>query len=234
MCDSKLTAMSEPAPLLLCAPDLVSGSSCDLTVLQPDQNGHCELMCSSDTAPGIRGVSDLDCRTDFHHQVEAVSLEHHGTLVPEEETLSSAPSQGPDISCLLPASGEVSTIMSSGRDCSTEKHMTSDSESSSTSPEDGGGVSWDEDDDDLSEPIRYKEFLFGHRRTNLSRNRKCLRKRPKSHGNSTDVWAKGQRPKCQRSQGDEEEEDEEEEKENQQHKGEQVRNTGQDVSSQTG
>ncbi|XP_042286393.1 uncharacterized protein LOC122994904 isoform X2 [Thunnus albacares] len=89
-----------------------------------------------------------------------------------------------------------SAIVFCDHDCSADNQVifpieSSDGgESSSSTNEAGEGDDDEEDDDDFSEALQYKEFLVSRRRRNLSRNRKCLRKRQDAQPNSTSGWQK--------------------------------------------
>jgi len=98
----------------------------------------------------------------------------------------------------------------------TDNQVMSDVGGSSPSPtEEGEGA--DNEDDDLPRASQYKEFLVSRRRRNLSRNRKCSRKRQDAYSNGS--WQKNTnkgRPEVTGSQ---------EEEEAQQNNGQQVRKT---------
>lgn len=182
---SKLRTMSEPVPLLRCAPgpspaqrwkelkvDISSPCKPDLK-----QNGHCE--CSSDTAPGAAAVntsedSSLDLLRIVKHKPSAI------------------------VFC--------------------DNQVVSDvGESSSSITEEGEGDV--DDDDDFPETLQYKEFLVSRRRRNLSRHRKCLRKRQDAQPSSAAAsgWQKPTNEDRPESAGSQEEE------ETQQDNGQQVR-----------
>lgn len=82
-----------------------------------------------------------------------------------------------------------SAIVFSDYDCSTDDQVifatgSSDGgESSLSNAEEGEGD--DDEDDDFPESLQYKEFLVSRCRRNLSRNRKCLRKRQDTQPNNT-------------------------------------------------
>lgn len=208
--NSKLRTMSEPVPLLRCAPDPLAGraqrwkelnmdisSPCDTTKPDFKQNGHCEGSQNSDMAPGTSPdveVSDLGSRA-------AEYLKHCGAISPQQEEGSTieVPSALDRSSCNhLPASVNASedllrivkhkqsAIVFCDRDCSSDNQVifaneSSDTGASSSSTTEEG----DDDEDDFPETLQYKEFLVSRRCRNLSRNRKGLRKRQDAHPKST-------------------------------------------------
>lgn len=81
-----------------------------------------------------------------------------------------------------------SAIVFSDYDCGTDDQVISATGSSdggesplSTAAEGEGDY---EEDDDFPETLQYKEFLVSRRRRNMSRNRKCLRKRQDAQPNN--------------------------------------------------
>ncbi|GLD46523.1 stAR-related lipid transfer protein 13-like isoform X1 [Lates japonicus] len=220
--------MSEPVPLLSCAPDPVASQaqswkelkmdntpSCDK--IKPDlkQNGHCGS--SSDMAPGTgldMEVSDLDCRAAVHRNSQ-MEL-HCGATLPQQQEESPTETSCPAelLSAFAPALDKSSckhlpASVNTSEDCSSDllrivKHHPSaivfcdntdnqvtfasgssdgEGESSSSNTEEGEGD--DDEDDEFPETLQYKEFLVSRRRRNLSRNRKCLRKRQDAQPSST-------------------------------------------------
>lgn len=272
--NNKLKTMSEPAPLLHCAPDPVAShvqsftgkelqmadsSPCDLTKPDSKQNGHCEYSCSSDTAPGTgrdREVSDLDCRAAVHSntQMEADNFKLCEATLPQQKEGSPSETSSPeeflsafssalDNSCGNCLSTSVSApedysldllriikhkpsaIVFCDYDCSTDNQVSSDGgESSSSTNEAGEGDDDEENGDDFSEALQYKEFLVSRCRRNVSRNRKCLRKRQDAQPNSTSGWQKPTNRGKPEFTGSPEEED------TQQNNGKQVRKTRQEQS----
>ncbi len=101
--NSKLRTMSEPAPMLHCAPDLVAShaqrwkelkvdisSACDTAKPDLKQNGQPECSQSSDVTPGtglVMEVSDPGCWDAGHSnsQMEARHLKHCGAISPQQQ-----------------------------------------------------------------------------------------------------------------------------------------------------
>lgn len=106
-----------------------------------------------------------------------------------------SPSQDCSLDLLRIVKHKPSAIVFSDFDCSTEEQEnfacgSSDDGESPLSTTEGEGDS--DEDDDFPKTLQYKEFLVSHHRRNLSRNRKCLRKRQDAQpDNSACSW---QRP----------------------------------------
>lgn len=171
------------------------------------QNGHCECRQSSDMSPGAgqdMEVSSLDRRAAVHSdsQMEAENVKDCGAKIPQQKDESPADTPTVLDKCChkhLPASMNTpedvlrvvkhhpSAIVFCDYDCGTGNQVINESSdggesSSSTSKEVEGE---DGDDDDFPATLQYKEFLVSRRRRNLSRNRKCLRRRRDAQPNST-------------------------------------------------
>lgn len=121
--NSKPTTMSEPVPLLHCAPDPVASqaqrwkdlkmdisSACDTVKPDLKQNGHPECSQSSDVAP-VTGldmeVSDPGCQAAVHSnsQMEAEYLKHCGAISPQQQegSLTETSLSTEDLSAFSPA-----------------------------------------------------------------------------------------------------------------------------------
>ena len=164
------------------------------------QNGHCE--CSSDTAPGTDQAMD---NSSCSHLPAAVN-----------------PSEDSSLDLLRIVKHKPSAIVF----CDNQVLSDVGESSSSTAEEGEGDV---DDDDDFPETLQYKEFLVSRHRRNLSRHRKCLRKRQDAQpsGAAASGW---QKPT---NEGGPEPAGSQEGEETQQDNGQQVRKTTQSVISNT-
>lgn len=196
-------------------------SSCNPTKPDLKQNGHCECSQSSDMAPGtgrdmeVHSNSQMEaeylkrhCR-DISPQQQTWSPTE--TSLSDELHYSFSPALDESDCNHLPASGNASedcsldllrivkhkpsAIVFCDYDCSADNQEifaieSSDGGESSSSTAEGEGDD-DDDEDGFPETLQYKEFLVSRRRRNLSRNRKCLRKRQDAQPNSTSSgWQK--------------------------------------------
>lgn len=196
--NNKLRTMSEPAPLLHCAPGPVASHAqrwkepkvVISNTTDVKQNGHCE--CSSDVDksscnhPPASANASEDCSSDLLRMVK-----HKPSAI---------------VFC--------------------DNQVTSDvGESSSSSTEEREDD--DDEEDDFPEASQYKEFMVSRRRRNLSRNRKCSRKRQDAqpNGAAASGWQKPTNKGKPESAGSQEEEET-----LQKNNGEQVRKTRQEAS----
>lgn len=236
--NTHLRTMSEPVPLLHCALDPVgshvkkwkelqmdNSSPCDESDVK--QNGHCGGRQSSDTSPGTgqdKELSDLCCSAAAS-QMEAQKLTQQQVGSPTEtwtlpavdncncvNHLSMPVNATEDFSMDGPriVKHKPSAIVFCDNVCSNDHLLvtvsqTSDGREFSSSTSEVG-----EDDDDFPETLQYKEFLVSRRRRNLSRNRKCLRRRQDAHpGSTASDWQKSSsKGKCEFTGSQEEEETE--------------------------
>lgn len=176
----------------------------DTLVSDIRQNGHGECRQSSDTSPGAgqdMEVSYLDCRAAVRRdsQMEAENAKDCGAPILQQKEEGPAETATVLDKCChkhLPVNAsedglrvvkhQPSAIVFCDYDCSAGSQITKESsdgrESSSSTSKEGEGE--DGDDDDFPETLQYKEFLVSRRRRNLSRNRKCLRRRQDVQPNS--------------------------------------------------
>nr|XP_019952887.1 PREDICTED: stAR-related lipid transfer protein 13 isoform X2 [Paralichthys olivaceus] len=150
-----------------------NSSTCDTTNPDLKQKGH---SGSSEVTHGKdMEVSDQENRAAAHNN------SHCGATSPQqqERSPSVSPSEGCSSDVLRIVKHQPSVIVFCDYDCDNRETLSNDSsdgdESSSPNTEEGEGDN--DEDDDFPETLQYKEFLVSRRRRNLSRNRKCLRKR---------------------------------------------------------
>lgn len=230
-------------------------SSCDTTENVSKQNGHCECSQSSDVAPGtsvdVEG-SDLEAEYLKHAGDMSPQQQEGGpteTLLSDELHHSPSPALDKSSCNDPPASVNASEdcpldllrivkhkpsaiVFCGDYDCGTDSMAAVTNESSdggesslSTTEEGEGDDDEEEEEDDVPEALQYKEFLVSRRRRNLSRNRKCLRKRQDAQPSSAAAgWQKPTNRGKPEFTGSREEED------TRQNNGEQVRQTGQERS----
>lgn len=210
---SQRRTMSEPVRLLDCSPDSVgtynqsweekevdSSSPEESDDLDSQQSGHCVDLDLVHEEELIIEESDLETAAG------AMLLHQEDTLSPASSCpgdLVSAFSLAQDNSGCSPVPASVTASEDPSVDsprivkhqpsvivfCDFDKQVVSSNRSSDgaeTSSSNTGEAEGDNDeDDDFPETLQYKEFLVSRRRRNLSRNRKCLRKRQDAQPNSS-------------------------------------------------
>lgn len=225
---SNLSTMSEPVSLPQCAPDSAPSDAQTWTEkeLKRDSSFPSEFnnamqngTCSSEEAhvthilDGTAASPTVDDRETCCHN-EPVEKDGDCGISPE-----SASEEYP-LDLLRIVKHKPSAIVFSDYDLCPQNHVvfaieSPDSRESSSSTT----VEGEEDDDNFPEASQYKEFLVSRRRRNLSRNRKCLRKRPDAQPSSSSGWQKPtSKGRLEFTSGHEDEE-----KDTQQSNGKQVR-----------
>lgn len=222
----------------------------DTANLHMQQNGHCEGNQSPEPAPesdqDIK-PSDLDCKAQRSSQEEGEFLKPCGAMLSQQQEETSLTSSelysafSPDqdkrshshppvsvnttedssIDLLRIVKHKPSAIVFRDYDNIHDKQVVlTDHDDSSSVGESTSSTAEEGDDDDFPETSQYKEFLVSRRRRNLSRSRKCLRKRqdaqPSSSASRGQKNSKKEKPGITGSQ---------EEGDTQQYRGEQVRQT---------
>lgn len=199
--------MSEPVPLPHCAPGPVASHAQRWKELKVDISSPCNT-----TKPALqrnghcerRQSSDMAPGTGRH--LDKCNCNH----LPAPANAS----QDCSLDLLRIVKHKPSAIVFCDNDCSADNQVIS-----SSTTEEG-------EDDDFPQASQYQEFLVSRQRRNLSRNRKCWRKRQEAqpHGAASGSWQKTTnkgRPEFTGSQ---------EEEETPQNNGQQVRKTRQEQS----
>lgn len=171
--------MSEPAPLLNHAPDSVASHAHKWKELKMEAQDGAPLPPQQEEGPTEASRPD-----ELLSACSPAADNSQGHLGESEN-----PAEDCSMDLLRIVKHKPSAIVFSDYDCSTDDQVifatgSSDGGESPLSTTEEGEGDYDEDDD-FPETLQYKEFLVSRHRRNLSRNRKCLRKRQDGQPNNT-------------------------------------------------
>lgn len=203
--NNKLRTMSEPVPLLRCAPDPLAAHAprwermdtsprCDTTKPTFRLNGYPEGSQTSDMEVSDRGSGAAEC---FKHceTISAEQEELNTDDAPGANRLSASASQDCSLELLI-IKHKPSAIVFCDHEHTSDAQLvfateTSDTGESSSSITEEEEYNNNDDEDGFPETIHYQEFLVSRRRRNLSRNRVGLRNRQDAHPkNIASSWRK--------------------------------------------
>ncbi|XP_071362272.1 uncharacterized protein [Trachinotus anak] len=148
---------------------------CGATLPQEQERSPTEISCSDELLPAFSPALD---KSSCSHLPASVNASEDGPL-----DLLRIVKHHPSaiVFCDYDCSSDSQAICANG---SSDGGGSSSSNTEEGEGDDDGGDDDDDEDDVFPETLQYKEFLVSRRRRNLSRNRKCLRKRQDAQPNS--------------------------------------------------